>query len=92
MDKLIKFSKPSIAVIKNKSSFLISGRRTYIDALTLPFQNTENNGGYFFYDFNAKFNYEISHKDKIYLSTYLGRDKFYANTTENRNFQNTRNR
>ncbi len=75
-------------IIKNKSSFLISGRRTYIDALTLPFQNTENNGGYFFYDLNAKFNYEISHKDKIYLSTYLGRDKFYANTTENRNFQN----
>ena len=52
-------------IIKNKSSFLISGRRTYIDALTLPFQNTENKGGYFFYDFNAKFNYEISHKDKI---------------------------
>ena len=51
-------------IIKNKSSFLISGRRTYIDALTLPFQNTENNGGYFFYDFNAKFNYEIIRHEK----------------------------
>ncbi len=72
-------------IIKNKSSFLISGRRTYIDALTLPFQTSNNKGGYFFYDFNAKFNYEISHKDKIYISSYFGRDKFYAYAKENTN-------
>ncbi len=66
-----------------KASFLISGRRTYIDALTRPFiaaaqvgKDYKDNGGYFFQDFNAKLNYEIGKKDKIYLSGYFGKDKF----------------
>ena len=67
---------------KNKSSFLISGRRTYIDILARPIikkaSNGEGVGGYFFYDFNAKFNYEVNDKNKIYLSGYFGKDKFYA--------------
>lgn len=66
---------------KKKSSFLISGRRTYLDILTLPFQNAANIGGfagYYFYDLNAKVNYEIDDKNRFYLSTYFGRDKFYA--------------
>jgi outer membrane receptor for ferrienterochelin and colicin len=74
--KLKKGSKP-------KASFLLAGRRTYLDIVSKPFiayQNrklgTNDTGGYFFYDFNAKFNYEISGKDKIYLSSYFGRDKF----------------
>lgn len=74
---------------KNKSSFLISGRRTYIDALTLPFQTSDSKGGYFFYDFNAKLNYEISQKDRIYLSGYFGRDKFYSNDLASSNYQST---
>ncbi len=64
---------------KNKSSFMISGRRTYIDILTKPFINPESNfagSGYFFYDLNAKLNYQFSEKDRIYLSGYFGRDKF----------------
>jgi len=58
-------------IIKDKASFLISGRRTYIDqifkavGITLP---------YYFYDFNAKFNYKFSEKDRIYLSGYFGDD------------------
>ncbi len=67
---------------KNKSSFLISGRRTYLDILARPIikkaSDGEGIGGYFFYDFNAKFNYEINDKNKIYLSGYFGKDKFYA--------------
>ncbi len=69
-------------IVKNKSSFVISARRTYLDLLTIPFQKFYSQGeyaGYFFYDMNAKINYDISDKDKLYLSFYGGRDKFYVN-------------
>lgn len=62
---------------KDKASFLISGRRTYIDALVYPFMKKENRGGYYFYDFNAKLNYVMSDKDRLFLSGYFGQDKFY---------------
>ena len=70
---------------KGKSSFIVSGRRTYIDILAAPFikLSQRKNGtafkpGYYFYDLNAKINYDLGPKDKIYLSGYLGRDKFYV--------------
>jgi len=74
-------------IVKDKTSFIISGRRTYLDLLTIPFQllfsglNTEATffGGYFFHDLNAKINHKISDKDRIFLSTYMGRDKVYMN-------------
>jgi hypothetical protein len=66
---------------KNKSSFLISARRTYIDALIYPFLPDDAKGGYYFYDLNAKVNYDIDRKNKIYVSGYFGRDKFYARST-----------
>lgn len=63
---------------KNVSSFLISGRRTYLDILARPLMNPDNGVfGYYFYDLNAKVNYELGKKDRIYLSGYFGRDKFY---------------
>ncbi|MCU0435272.1 MAG: TonB-dependent receptor [Bacteroidia bacterium] len=69
-------------ILKGKSSFIVSGRRTYIDVLSIPFQKAFNEdggiGGYFFYDLNAKANYEINSKNTLYLSGYFGRDKFYA--------------
>jgi hypothetical protein len=64
---------------KNKSSFIVSARRTYIDALTKPFISKTNQfsgSGYYFYDFNAKVNYKFSEKDRLYLSGYFGRDVF----------------
>lgn len=64
---------------KNKSSFIISARRTYIDALTKPFisKTSQFHGsGYYFYDLNAKVNYIFSEKDRLYLSGYFGRDVF----------------
>ena len=63
---------------KNASSFIVSGRRTYIDLLLNPFiKNTAFAGtGYFFYDLTAKINYDISDADKLYLSGYFGRDVF----------------
>ncbi len=71
-------------IIKNKSSFLVSGRRTYIDALMRPMMSKERGTfGYYFYDFNAKVNYEIDNKKRIYLSGYFGRDKFHFSESSN---------
>lgn len=74
---------------KGKSSFLVSGRRTYIDVLAQPlikkaFEQDGGSGktGYYFYDLNAKVNHRFSDKDRIYLSFYTGRDKFYLDLTE----------
>jgi TonB dependent receptor/CarboxypepD_reg-like domain/TonB-dependent Receptor Plug Domain len=67
---------------KGRSSFMISGRRTYIDVLTRPFVSNLANlkrfkgSGYYFYDLNLKANYRISDKDRLYLSGYFGRDVF----------------
>jgi hypothetical protein len=64
-----------IPVVKDKSSLLLSGRRTYAD-LFLAFAQDENirNNTLYFYDFNTKFNYRFSDKDKIFVSGYFGRD------------------
>ena len=71
-------------VQKDKSSFIISGRRTYVDVLSKPFipkDNAFNGSGYYFYDLTTKINYRISDKDRLYLSGYFGRDVFnFANT------------
>jgi TonB-dependent receptor-like protein/carboxypeptidase-like protein len=64
---------------KNKASFIISARRTYIDVLTKPFIPKSSNyygSGYYFYDLNTKVNYQFSEKDRLYLSGYFGRDVF----------------
>lgn len=64
---------------KEKSSFMIAGRRTYVDVLAKPFaRNNEQlrNSGYYFYDFNAKLNYQFSDKDRVFLSGYYGKDVF----------------
>lgn len=62
---------------KNKGSFMISGRRTYIDILAKPFLTGRAAGtGYYFYDANLKANYILSKDDRVYLSAYLGLDKF----------------
>ncbi len=62
---------------KEKASFIIAGRRSYIDILARPFTNTFDNGAaLFFYDLTTKANYNISDKDRIYLSGYFGRDVF----------------
>ncbi|HLP10694.1 MAG TPA: TonB-dependent receptor [Flavobacteriales bacterium] len=65
---------------KQKSSFLISARRTYIDALIYPFMKEEARGGYYFYDLNAKLNFNLDKKNRIFLSGYFGKDKFYFNS------------
>lgn len=74
---------------KEKSSFIISARRTYADAMAKPFikKSSDFHGsGYYFYDLNAKMNYKFSEKDRLYLSGYFGRDVFDFNN-EKRSFK-----
>jgi hypothetical protein len=62
---------------KNKSSVLLSGRRTYLDFVSKPLTRKNSDGeiGYYFYDFNAKINYDFG-RNKLYLSGYFGKDLF----------------
>lgn len=72
-------------VKKDRASYIISARRTYIDQLTKPAVSKTSafyGSGYYFYDLNAKINYSISNKDRIYLSGYLGRDVLNYNNTK----------
>lgn len=80
-------------LVKNKSSFIVSARRTYIDLLVQPFiKAMEDNasGGYYFYDVNTKLNYILSDKDRIFLSFYTGQDKAYAKYKDSYFYDNTR--
>ncbi|WP_406672504.1 TonB-dependent receptor, partial [Natronospira sp.] len=74
-------------IIKDKASFLVSGRRTYIDALIMPFMPRDERGGYFFYDLNAKVNFDHDRKNKFYASSYFGRDKFFFRFNDGKNFR-----
>ena len=80
-------------IIKDKTSFIVSGRRTYIDALAAPFiaiANSQSNMekvrvGYYFYDLTTKINHRFSPRNRIFLSAYLGNDKFYFEEERNHN-------
>jgi hypothetical protein len=65
---------------KGKTSFVVSGRRSYPDLFATPLAKNAPDGpeklGLFFYDLNAKIHHKISDKDKLYLSLYMGKDKF----------------
>lgn len=69
-------------IIKNKMSFLITGRRSFIDLLALPItslmqpKNDKINYRLFFYDITGKLNYNFSNRDKVYASVFISRDPF----------------
>jgi hypothetical protein len=68
-------------VVKDKSSFIISGRRTYMDVIVDLVKDVSKNKNIqrfpiHFYDLNAKFNYEINTNNRIFASGYFGRDVF----------------
>ncbi len=71
---------------KEKSSFIVSARRTYALDLAQPFLDQTSFAGtnYYFYDLNAKVNYRFSDQDRVYLSAYFGRDvlKFRSRARE----------
>lgn len=62
-------------IVKDKGSFLLTGRRTYADMfLKLSSDEQLNSNQLYFYDLNAKANYRINENNKIFFSGYLGRD------------------
>lgn len=69
---------------KNKTSFIVTARRTYLfDKVLSPLigaLGSGNTGSYFFYDLNAKINHKFSDKDRLFLSIYNGIDKFAFKT------------
>lgn len=65
--------------LKDKGSFIVALRRSYIDILAKPFLNDDLKGtSFYFYDFTAKANYRVNEKNTVFLSGYFGRDTFGA--------------
>ena len=62
-------------IVRDEGSFIVSGRRTYADLfLKLSRDTTINRTSLYFYDLNAKANYTLGEKDRVYISGYFGRD------------------
>lgn len=62
-------------IVKDKGSFMISARRTYIDLLLKASKDSSLNSNTLnFYDINAKFNYKFDDKNTIFASGYFGQD------------------
>ncbi|MDR0824163.1 MAG: TonB-dependent receptor [Prevotella sp.] len=75
---------------KEKSSFIISARRTYADALAhvVGVEQIKDSKLYF-YDLNAKLNYVLSNKDKLTFTAYYGKDKLGLNDVVMMDWGNT---
>lgn len=74
-------------IVKGKTSFNISARRSYLDLIAKPFMPDDEKYGYFFYDINAKINHRFSDRSRLFLSVYNGKDHFSAkfdDTTDNK--------
>jgi hypothetical protein len=80
-------------IVKNKGSFMIAARRTYADLfLKLLSRNGPDSiaskSTLYFYDLNMKANYQLTEKDRVYFSCYLGRDNFNLGGTVGLNWGN----
>ncbi len=75
-------------IVKDKASFMLSGRTTYLDLFMVPVMKLLKDvtdgtvAGYYFFDLNGKFNFDLGKKDKLYLSAYFGRDKFHVSQND----------
>lgn len=61
-------------ICKDRTSFNISLRRSYLDLVTRPFMSDDTKVAYYFYDINAKINHKFSDKNRLFLSIYHGKD------------------
>ncbi|AMR25530.1 collagen-binding protein (plasmid) [Hymenobacter psoromatis] len=76
-------------IVKNKGSFLLTGRRTYADLfLQLSSNETTKKAQLYFYDFNAKANYTLNERNRLYFSGYLGKDLLGLAGTYGQNYGN----
>jgi hypothetical protein len=76
-------------LVKDKATFLISGRRTYFDIFTRQINRIQEGKenfspipDYYFYDLNGKVNYKLGEKDELFFSGYYGRDFFGFNDAD----------
>lgn len=77
-------------IVKDKSSFIVAGRRSYIDLLARPFASVLQDGGALnFYDLTLKTNYTLNRKNKLYASGYFGRDVFLFDADQGFTWGNT---
>ena len=77
-------------IVREKTTFNLSARRTYYDILAQPVfmwlnrdSQDQGMGGYYFYDINAKLTHRFSNQDKLYVSYYMGDDQVYARVRMN---------
>ena len=65
-------------IIKEKCSFIISGRRSYADIIlkALPLDMITNDTQLYFYDLNAKLNFKLNDNNRVFFSGYFGEDVF----------------
>ncbi len=73
-------------IVKDKASFLIGGRSSYAH-LFLPLFDIENRA--YFYDLNAKISYTLGENDRLYMSSYFGRDVFEVDNLFGNTFGNS---
>lgn len=77
-------------IVKEKGSFIISGRRTYADLfLKLSRDSLRSSSKLYFYDLNLKANYQLGKKDRIFLSGYFGKDILGLGSSFGFNWGNT---
>ena len=87
-------------IVKDKASFMISARRTYLDLLLNPIiasatskdPDSSVDPAYFFYDLNGKLNWRVSPRDRIYVSAFSGFDDFGVTTSNSSSFEGVTNR
>src|SRR5437879_2364321 len=77
-------------IVKDKGSFMISARRTYVDFfLKASSDSTVKGSSIYFYDLNAKANYHFDDKNVIYVSGYFGKDVLGLKNTFGTNWGNS---
>ncbi|MES2275781.1 MAG: TonB-dependent receptor [Bacteroidota bacterium] len=77
-------------LVKGKSSFMVSARRTYADAfLRLSGDSSLKGSSLYFYDLNTKLNYQLDDKNTLYLSAYYGKDDIGLKDNFSTNWGNT---
>lgn len=63
-------------ILKNRTSFCFTARRTYLDLLAKPFMDDDKKYSYYFYDINAKVNHKFSDRSRLFVSFYKGKDHY----------------
>lgn len=63
-------------LLKDRTSFCLTARRTYMDLAVRPFLPDDKKYNYYFYDMNAKMNHKFSDRSRLYLSFYKGKDHY----------------